>query len=390
MARGTIRQRSKVRKDSWTIQAYVGVDPKTGRKKYRSEAVKGTKAQAQRRLTELQREIDTGNLVERSRLTVGEYLEQWMRDYAESHVSKRTFDGYRGNLDRYLLPNLGAISLEKLTPRHVQDMESKLIRGGGTEGTPLSPRTVVQAHRVLSKALNDAVKLGIVGRNVAAAVEPPRATKYEAKTLDWTQAKAFVDQIVDSLQQALFLLAIQTGLRRSELLGLQWGDVDLSTKTLSVRRALVKLPSGGTELKVPKNGPGRVVDLPQESAETLKVHREGNGRNSGNGNFVFCHSDGSSIDPDLVSKWFRQTAMRRAGLTGVRLHDLRHTHASMMLSGGIHLKIISERLGHSSMSTIGDLYSHVLTSNTGEAVRLFESEWANGNGKFRPTGLKTL
>ena len=249
MARGSIRQRSKVRKDSWTIQAYVGVDSKTGRKKYRSEAVKGTKAQAERRLTELLREIDTGNFVERSRLTVGEYLEQWMRDYAESHVSKRTFDSYRGNLDRYLIPNLGGIPLEKLTPRHVQDMESKLVRGGGAYGRPLSPRTVVQAHRVLSKALNEAVKMGILSRNVIVSVDPPRTTKYEVSTLDWDQVHAFVEQIVDPLHQTLFLLDLQTGLRRSELLGLQWRDVDLSEKTLSVRRALVKLPSGGTELK---------------------------------------------------------------------------------------------------------------------------------------------
>ena len=303
-----------------------------------------------------------------------------MRDYAESHVSKRTFDGYRGNLDRYLLPNLGAIPLEKLTPRHVQYMESKLLRGGGTDGAPLSPQTVVQAHNVLSKALNEAVNLGIVNRNVVASVERPRTTKYEAETLDWNQAQAFVEQIVDPFQQTLFLLAIQTGLRRSELLGLQWRDVDLSARTLSVRRALVTLPSGGTELKVPKNGHGRVVDLPQESVDALKVHRERNCSTSGNGNFVFCHSDGSAIDPDLVSKWFRRTA-NHAGLHGVRLHDLRHTHASMMLSSGIHLKIVSERLGHSSIGITGDLYSHVLPSVQRDAVKLFESEWANGNGK---------
>ena len=339
MSPRTERQRSKVRKDSWTVQVYMGVDPRSGRKRYHSEAVKGTKAQAQRRLTELLREMDTGNFVERSGLTVGEYLERWLKDYAESHVSQRTFDGYRGNLDRYLIPNLGSISLEKLTPRHVQDMESKLIRGGGTDGTPLSPRTVVQAHRVLSKALNDAVKLGIVGRNVAAAVEPPRATKYEAKTLDWTQAKAFVEQIVDPLQQTLFLLAIQTGLRRSELLGLHWRSVDLSARTLSVRRALVKLPYGGTELKVPKNGHGRALDLPQESADTLSVHREGNGRNSGNGNFVFCHSDGPA--------------------------DL-----------GVPVHLVSARLGHASTQTTVDTYGHVVPAPDVEAGRVIEQRLA--------------
>ena len=380
MTRGTIRQRSKVRKDSWTVQVYIGLDPKTGKKRYHSEAVKGTKAQAQRRLTELLREIDTGNFVECPRLTVGEYLEQWMSDYAASHVSKRTFDGYRGNLDRYILPSLGSIPLKKLTPRHVKQMESNLLRGGGADGGPLSPRTVVQAHRVLSKALNDAVSDDALGRNPVAAVEPPRTTKYEAKTLRWDEVHAFIEQINNPLHLTLVLLDIQTGLRRSELLGLQWRDIDLSAGTLSLQRALIKLPSGGTELTVPKNGLGRLVELPQESIDALRSHRERNQSTSGNGNFVFCHSDGSPLDPDLVSKWFRKI-VKNAGMEGLRLHDLRHTHASLMLAKGIHLKVVSERLGHSSIEITGNLYSHVLPSVQVEAVRRFESQWNNGNGK---------
>ena len=380
MTRGTIRQRSKVRKDSWTVQVYIGLDPKTGKKRYHSEAVKGTKAQAQRRLTELLREIDTGNFVECPRLTVGEYLEQWMSDYAASHVSKRTFDGYRGNLDRYILPSLGSIPLKKLTPRHVKQMESNLLRGGGADGGPLSPQTVVQAHRVLSKALNDAVSDDALGRNPVAAVEPPRTTKYEAKTLRWDEVHAFIEQINNPLHLTLVLLDIQTGLRRSELLGLQWRDIDLSAGTLSLQRALIKLPSGGTELTVPKNGLGRLVELPQESIDALRSHRERNQSTLGNGNFVFCHSDGSPLDPDLVSKWFRKI-VKNAGMEGLRLHDLRHTHASLMLAKGIHLKVVSERLGHSSIEITGNLYSHVLPSVQVEAVRRFESHWNNGNGK---------
>ena len=150
---------------------------------------------------------------------------------------------------------------------------------------------------------------------------------------------------------------IQTGLRRSELLGLQY----LSTGTLSLQRALIRLPSGGTELTVPKSGRGRLLELPQESTDALKSHRQRNESTSGNGNFVFCHPDGSSLDPDLVSKWFRKIA-KNAGMEGLRLHYLRHTHASMMLAKGIHLKIVSERLEHSSIEITGNLYSHVLPS----------------------------
>ena len=118
--------------------------------------------------------------------------------------------------------------------------------------------------------------------------------------------------------------------------------------TLSVNRALIKLPSGETELTVPKSGHGRVVDLPQESIESLEAHREHGGGKAGNGNFVFCHSDGSPTDPDLVTQAFKRMA-KKAGLGEFRLHDLRHTHASLMLSKGIHPKIVSERLGHSTI-----------------------------------------
>lgn len=151
MARGTIRQRSKIRKDSWTVQVYLGRDPITGKKRYHSESVKGTKADAERRLTELHRELDTGSFVEPTHLTVGVYLEQWMRDYAESHFAQRTLEGYRGNIDRYILPRIGSVLLEKLTARQVQEMESALLKKGGRNEQQLSPSTVLQVHRILSK-----------------------------------------------------------------------------------------------------------------------------------------------------------------------------------------------------------------------------------------------
>ena len=374
MARGTIRQRSKVRKDSWTVQIFLGPDPKTGKKRYHSEAVKGTKALAERRRTELLRQLDTGAFVEPSHLTVGEYLEQWLRDSCRGRVSSRTLEGYRGNLDRYLIPKLGSIPLEKLTPKHVQEMESQLLSDGGYKGKLLSPQTVLQAHRVLSKSLNDAVRLGIVARNAASVVKPPRVTRYEPHVLGWDVVHDFLEQILDPLYLTLVLLDIQTGLRRSELLGLQWRDVDLSAGTLSVQRSLIKLPSGEAELTVPKNKRGRIVALPVESVESLQIHRQRCPEQSRNGDFVFCHPDGSHLNPDVVTKWFRRAA-DRSGFEGVRLHDLRHTHASLMFAKGIHLKIVSERLGHSSIGITGDLYSHMLPSVQEEAVSRFEAEW---------------
>ena len=210
------------------------MDPNTGKKRYYSEAVKGTKTLAQRRLTELLREVDTGTFVEPSRQTMAAYLEQWLRDSAAPRVSSRTLESYKGNVDLCLVPKLGQVPLEKLAPRHVQEKEAQLLKNGGRNGGPLSPRTVVQVHRVLSKAMNGAVKLGIVFRNAVDAVEPPRTTKYEAQFLGGEEVHAFLDQITDPLHRTLALLAIQTGLRRSELLGLHRRDIDLPASTLSV------------------------------------------------------------------------------------------------------------------------------------------------------------
>ena len=133
-------------------------------------------------------------------------------------------------------------------------------------------------------------------------------------------------------------------------------------------------------MKVPKNGRGQVVELPAESVEALKAHRERNREKSGNGNFVFCHSDGSPLDPDLVTQAFERMA-KRSGLPRLRLHDLRHTHASLMLSQGIHPKIVSERLGHSSIGITIDLCSHLLPTVQGEAASRFGAEWKKRNGK---------
>ena len=262
MARGSIRQRSKVRKDSWTVQVYLGMDPSTGKKRYRSEAVKGTRAQAERRLTEILREIDMGSSVPKpSGLTVGEYLEGWLKDPIESRVRLRTLEGYQLHVRGNIVPRIGAVPLGRLTVRQVQDMEADLLRSGGRDGRGLSPRTVIHVHRVLYTALKHALRLELVSRNVAAAVQPPRASRYQARTLTWDEARSFFAGVPNTLFRSIFLLAFQTGLRRSEILGLQWRDVDLSGGFLSVRRGLVKVSSDGAVINDPKSGRGRVVDL---------------------------------------------------------------------------------------------------------------------------------
>ena len=262
-------------------------------------------------------------------------------------------------------------------------MESALLRNGRRNGGSLSPRTVLQVHRILSKALKDAANHGTLHQNVASMVKPPRITQYEVRTLSWEQVPMFLDKVGDPQYRTMFLLDIQTGLRRSELLGLQWRDIYLDFEVLSVRRALVQLPSGSKVITVPKSGKGRVVTLPAQSVDALKAHRESQGDLAENGNFVFCHSDGTPLEPNQVTKKFKQVAMA-AGIGDLRLHDLRHTHASLMLTEGVNLKVTSERLGHTSIAITGNLYSHVQPTVQEEAAQLFGDAWSGIEGRDKP------
>ena len=352
------------------------MDPSTGKKRYRSEAVRGTRAQAERRLTEILREIDMGSSVPKpSGLTVGEYLEGWLQDPMEARVRLRTLEGYQLHVRGNIVPRIGAVPLGRLTVRQVQDMEADLLRSGGRDGRGLSPRTVLHVHRVLYTPLKHALRLELVSRNVAAAVQPPRASRYQARTLTWNEARSFFAGVPDPLFRSIFLLAFQTGLRRSEILGLQWRDVDLSGGFLSVRRGLVKVSSDGAVLNDPKSGRGRVVDLGSDAVRGLRSHLESF---PGNGNFVFCHSGGEPLQPVTVSKAF-QRAASDAGLEGLRFHDLRHTHASLMLAEGVHLKVVSERLGHSSIAITADTYSHVQPTVQRGAADRFAAAWEAGD-----------
>ena len=372
MARGNIRQRSKVRQDSWTVQVYLGLDPETGKKRYYSESVKGSKALAQKRLTEVLRELDTGNFVVSGGLKLGDYLDEWLEDWAALHTRHRTVDGYRGVVRRYLKPFLGSVEVDRLTSAHVQEMEAILLRRGGAGGRPLSGKTVSQVHRVLSSALSVAVKLGLVQVNVVSSVAAPRVEMYEASTLGWDDAQRLFAVIEDLEFRTVVVLAMLSGLRRSELAGLQWKDVDWERGVLSVRRALTKV-SGVAVLNPPKNGKSRVVAIPGFGMEELTVHWE-RGSGLGQEDFIFGPGDGRCADPDLWSKRFKRYC-GKAGLDGVRFHDLRHTHASLMLADGVHLKVVSERLGHSNVAITGDLYSHVAPSVQKDAADRLEASW---------------
>ena len=369
MARGHIRQRSKKNKDSWTVYVYQGVDPVTGKKKYTTEVVHTGKRDAEQRLTELLRLHDTGEYVESAKEKTAEFLGHWFKEYAETHVSPRTLEGYRGNLDRYIIPALGNIRLDKLTGRQIESFESDCQRKG------LSAQTVLHCHRIIFQALRWGVRMGILSRNVAEAVEGPNPKRHQAHTLAWNRVQEFLQVAQSSTYYPLLLIALLTGLRRSELLGLQWQDVNFDTGILSVRRSLIQLHTGQLLIGPPKSGKSRTVVLPHQAVDCFK--RIFNSREVQRPEaLVFCHSDGRPLIPDTVTRNFSRL-MAKVDLKGFRLHDLRHTHATLLLSVGVHLKVVSERLGHAGVGITADLYSHVLPDIQGEAAMQLSEKLAS-------------
>ena len=375
MPRGHLRQRSP---GSWTIDLYVGIDPRTGKKRYHTETVRGPKANAQRRLNELVYQLDTGTFTRPSRETVAEFLRGWLRDYAETNVSERTLEGYQGNVDRYLVPTIGSVMLTKLTPRHVQTMDSGLLRRG------LSATTVKAAHGTLSQALRWGERLGILRRNVAGDVNRPRTQHYQARFMDWDECQRYLDIAKRSQYFPAILLAITTGIRRSELVGLRWTDVDFATATLTVPRGLVELAKGRLVTNDhTKGGRRRMMALPSTALgafQWLREQREAyimkRGWEWNEDGYIFCEPSGEPIPPHRITDASASIA-KRAGLKGVRLHDLRHSHASLMLWAGSSLKEISERLGHAGIAITGDLYAHILPALEREGMARWEEKFGS-------------
>jgi integrase len=276
-------------------------------------------------------------------------------------------------IKRYLIPCIGAIPLVKLTPQHAQAIYAEML------GKGLSQQTVIHAHRVLRGALDHAVKWGVLARNVCDAVDPPRARRKEMSTLDASDVQKLLDAAAGSPYGQVFFLALYTGMRRSELMGLRWSAVDLEHKTISVTQTIIRLSGKGLKVMEPKTAKSRrLISLPPSAVALLgglrakqREERNSLGLDWSESDYVFSRSDRSLIDPDTITHAFADI-VNKAGLPHVRLHDLRHTHATLMLKQGVHPKIVSERLGHASITITLDTYSHVLPGLQEAAALDFE------------------
>ena len=371
--KGHIRQRSK---GSWEIAIDMGKNPATGKRRQHFETVRGTKKDAQRRLAELIVGVEKGTYAKSPRaFTFGEYLTEWLQNHVQLHCRPRTAESYRHIVHHYIIPALGQIRLSELKPQHV----SSYCSNASSQG--LSNRTVLHHFRLLHKAMESSLKLRLIAINPCDGVDPPRPIEKEMKTLSPDELSQFLSAIskVPWPYYYLFYFMLFTGLRRSEALGLIWGDLDLTLCTLSVKQTLHRLSGGKYVMQPPKTrNSRRSVDLSPSLSLLLRDYRDEVhqqrlilGKLLSDDDFVFAHEDGSPLDPSTVTHTFIKVT-RKASLTGLRLHDLRHSYASLMLAAGVNVKAISQSMGHANIGITLDTYSHLLPGMGKAAAERFE------------------
>ena len=354
--RGSIIQRSK---GSWTIILNLGRDPATGKRKQQWVTVRGTKKQAETRLAELLNQMDTGGFIKPTKETFGSFLQRYLDDYISTQIRATTLEAYQQR-GKHLIDGLGHIPVSELREEHLH----KYYR---EKSKTLSPGTLIKHHNLLRSALSQGVIWRTLTRNVAEAVKPPKVSRKEMRALTGPEVHRMLEACEDTAWHSIFHTLTWTGLRRSELLGLRWKDVDLILASLRVVQSVQRLNTGEFIVQEPKTASGRrTIALSPASCLVLREHREKQeadatllGRQLTEDDLVFSHPDGSPRDPSTLTLAFRRLT-RRVGLDGVRLHDLRHTMASLYLEQGVNPKTVAERLGHASVTITLDLYSHCL------------------------------
>ena len=317
-----------------------------------------------------------GSFVEPTKMTLNSYLDHWLETAARPGVRQRTYDGYEGLLERHVRPPLGDRRLHQLTPIEIQALYSDLLTRG------LSSRTVRYVHAVLSSSLKQAVKWRMLSQNPASFVDLPRIEKKEMRAFSAEQATTFLKAAKDDRFGTLFAFALATGMRPGEYLALRWSDIDLRVGTATVVRSLVRCKDGSWEFEEPKTkNSRRTIPLPASLVTAVAAHKReqaeerlAKGPSYENETLVFASSTGHPLDQiNLVRRHFKPT-LKSAGLPNeFRLYDLRHSCATLLLLAGENPKVVSERLGHASVTLTLDTYSHVLPSMQQRAAEKLEA-----------------
>ena len=368
---GSIRKRPDGR---WEGRYTAGRDLETGKTVYKNVLGK-TQAEIKTKLKQAIQENAEVDTLKAEKYTVGQWMDVWFENYAKIKVRPSSHQTYRGYIDNHIKPNIGKIPLGKLTTLELQKLYKKLLSRGRVDrieakGQPkgLSPKTVRNIHQVISSAMDFAKAQKLIAVNPTDGCALPKLEHREMKTLPVEQLASFLREAKESGVFEMYYIELATGLRRGELLGLKWEDLNLEQCTLRVQRQVSRINGEVVEAPLKTKNSYRTISLGEDAVGILKEQR----KKCGGSEYVFPSPTGGPISPDSVIQMLHRV-LKRAGLPKVRLHDLRHTFATVALQNGVDIKTVSGMLGHYSAGFTLDTYAHVTTQAQREAAKTMGS-----------------
>lgn len=359
--RGSIRKRGSL----WEYTINLEPDPITGKRRRKSKGGFKTKKDCEASMNKILVKVENGNYFEASNMTVREFLDHWINIY-KSNIEASTYERYK-EFSKNIANHIGGMELSKLKPIHIQNMYKNLE-------TNLSSGTVLKIHRMFHLALKHAVNWQMINNNPTDYVTAPKRNKFEVKVWDTDTLNNFLKDVYGTNLYIPAMLALTTGMREGEIAALKWNNVSFKEHFISVTHNFQRV-GNNYELKSPKTAKSkRNIAMMDLTFKALKTHRKSqlkhmlkNETSYNDEGFVCAWDNGQPYRPHYISDMFRNS-VKKLGYPIIRFHDLRHTHATMLLSKGVNPKIVSERLGHSTVSITLDIYSHVLPNIQKEAV----------------------
>lgn len=363
-------------------------DPATGKRKRKTVYGK-TKKEVMEKINKIKYELQTGIYTGENDITIKDWVLTWLNEYKKNSLKKGTYTNYHTYTNNHIIPNIGDVKIQDLRADHIQSMYNKLLESGRKnpskiQSKGLSPTTIKRIHIIINASLKQALKNGLINKNVAEAVTVPKQIKQEIQPLLKEEIQKFLEVAKEDRLYAAFLLECGTGLRRGELLGLKWEDIDFKKRTLRVRRSLViqyyvnaaeEGKSTAVEFETPKTDKSkRTISIPLNIIKELIIHRRKQneeklmqGKYYNNEDLLFCNINGTRYHPITLTSRFKRM-LKKAGVKDARFHDLRHSVATLLLEENVHPKVVREVLGHSTITTTLDIYSHVSLDKKEEAA----------------------
>jgi integrase len=396
---GNLRKRGK---ESWELSVSYGYGANGKRIRHYKTIKAKSEREAQKELAKFVTEIEKGSYVEPSKLTLAEFADKWIEMHGKQNLAPKTLDLYMGLLNDRIIPALGHLKLEQIKPMHLVEFYKNLnetgIRLDGKQGT-LSDQYIVHHHRLLRTLLQYAVKWQFLNLNPASQVDSPKVRKKQTNFYDEKQLQALMEAVDHEgiKYKVLINLAVSTGMRQGELLGLEWKHIDFKSFTIHVRQSSQYIAGKGIITKSPKNEtsvrsitvPGSIIVLlklykAEQNKDRLRIGDKWNETDR-----LFTTWDGRPMHPTTVSSWFPEF-LRKYNLQKIRFHALRHTSATLLIAQNVHMKTISSRLGHSNIQTTMDIYGHSLKSADQEAAEkldfIFKGETRRQDSNSKTSG----